>query len=373
MAKNFVFVVGAGASKEFGLPTGKELLQQISNLARIDSGSGNSTYHFLSPIKEEISELAQDLEGSSRTHSSIELRRMHLEEKACWLAAIANLAPSIDNVLHTHKGDPEVTALGKLMIAHCLVTAEHASLIANRELQLNHQSIFPFVKNIGGSHRYVSETWLGELFRLLVELRTFEEFLSQLKRITFISFNYDRCIHQFIASCARLYFQLDDEKSRLVLSTINVIYPYGSLGDLTINQDVVFGFGSLELKTSIVAKRIKTFTESIDEGDIREKLHFSFENATDVFFLGFGFLNLNMRVLFADHRYDVSNVYGTHLGFSESSAKLIRKDIEKRLLWGKQNPEIVSVFETNGEASNIRLEDVTCTELLKRHHFLLRS
>jgi hypothetical protein len=364
-AQNLVFVVGAGASKEFGLPTGKQLLEKISSAAEYQWPTQH-TMSFVSPVANEVHELAR-----RAVNSTDAIRRF--QEKAVWLSKIALLAPSIDNVLHTHREDPEVVDLGKLMIAHSLIAAEKASSIANVVDRNDRQSIFHLATSSRGKTDYVSETWLGELFRFLVEMRNFDEFMDQLSKITFISFNYDRCIQQFLGWCSKIYFQLDDNDVKRVMDAPKIIHPYGSLGALSVNSGAVVGFGSPQTSLLDVALGIRTFTESIDEGAIRENLDDSFSNASAVFFLGFGFLDLNMRLLFSGKRYEVPTVYGTCLGISESSANLIRQKIEEYLLWGSKQQDILPLFETQGATNRIILESATCCELLQRHHFQLRA
>ena len=367
--KDFVFIVGAGASKEFGLPTGKELLEKVSKIStsKRDSNGFFQRYEFKDGVSEAIQRYARMLGNDNN-------KLIELYGKAGWLSSIALLAPSIDNVLHTHSADPDIVQIGKIFIAQALLESEQKSSIVNDRSRGRSDRPFPLTYLREGQTKYLSDTWLGELFRLLVEMRDLEEFINQLKRITFISFNYDRCIQQFLITCASLYFRITDNVARnRVAESINVIHPYGSLGSLTLQNDIIYGYGPVEGNIFDISQKIRTFTEGSESDDVRVKMHAAFENASSVFFLGFGFLDLNMDLLFQGKRHHVKEVFGTYLGMSDASVKIVKRKLENHLFWGNDLEPLRQAKFSDGETDAIKMENMSCGDLLRKYHFLLRS
>jgi hypothetical protein len=370
--KNFVFVVGAGASRELGLPTGKELLESISALAKSNYDSNRHlTKYEISRVVEEA--IFASVNKASPLYGDFGNRQADLRQKAVWLSKISLLAPSIDNVLHTHKDDLDIVNIGKIMIAHCLLAAERGSLISNIEQKNGSISVFPFVTTIGTEKHYLSDTWLGELFRLLVELRDYKEFIDALSRITFISFNYDRCIEQFLVSCATLYFRLSDTEAQHILENIRIVRPYGTLGSLRVANGLLHGFGGESVDINLVSNGIKTFTEQIDDASLDTKIHDAFNSADIVFFLGFGFLDLNLDLLFKKAPFHVGNVLGTHYGMSADSADIIEKKLTDAMIFGRDSQIVRGEKIGIGRPDLVKLENMTCRELLSKHQMFLRS
>ena len=105
-----MFVVGAGASKEFGLPVGAELAMKISEKlnvlfddfgTKIFSGDRDLFYNV------------------TRTHS----QEMSLYQKAAWLIRDGIiLAHSIDDFLDVHQHNERVVNYGKAAIAKCILS-----------------------------------------------------------------------------------------------------------------------------------------------------------------------------------------------------------------------------------------------------------
>ena len=370
--KNFVFVVGAGASKELGLPTGKELLETISSLAKSDYDFGRQQTR--NNVNEEIANGISALcNRPISSNTDFNSRRAEMLRKAAWLSKISLLAPSIDNVLHTHKEDADIVNIGKIMIAHCLMVAERSSLIYNTSQQNGSESIFPFVGVFNGEQRYLSETWLGELFRLLVEMRDFNEFIRALQRITFISFNYDRCIEQFLVSCATVYFRLTDPQAQTVLANLKIVRPYGTLGSLHTANGLVYGYGRNGADIVQVSAGIKTFTEQIVDAKLDSDIQDAFKEAEVVFFLGFGFLDLNLELLFKKAPFNVVSVLGTHYGMSTDSAGIVEKKLTRAMLFGNDNSILRNEKIGVGRPDLVKLENLTCCDLLNKHQMFLRD
>ena len=117
-SEKLVLIIGAGASKEFNLPTGLELKNQISQFldVKIDSYGkpikGNANAH------RQINHLirSSDLILNTSTSSYYNAAKLICENMA--------ITPSIDNFLNTHKENIFVGDLGKLAIAQLIIKGE---------------------------------------------------------------------------------------------------------------------------------------------------------------------------------------------------------------------------------------------------------
>jgi hypothetical protein len=336
-----VIVVGAGASKEYGLPTGAELARSIATIAdirfddsgaRLSSGDGQivSTLRLLSARK-----------GDGK-------RDINPFLHAAWrIRDNMSLAPSIDNFLDTHREDQILVDFGKLAICHAIQMAE-----SNSSLQVDHTQRNPTID----FHR-IRETWLVQLFKLLVAQRTFDDFLVALSQITFVSFNYDRCIHQFFYFASTSYFALDHDSQSRLLSTLRVLYPYGTIGSFDArNFRTNFGQVIYQETLSEASRQIRTFTEGTESDRIQE-IRKEVEGSEILMFLGFGFLPLNMQLLFQDQQFRPIRVLGTGKGLSKDSIAEVELELAG-----------IFVHEPTDSASmdspdRVRIVNCTCSEL----------
>jgi hypothetical protein len=121
-----VFVIGAGASAEFGLPTGNALKSSISaklNIPldwRYNAGSSDT-------------KILQSLKNIKPTTFTADEHFQSYSERLISAARIISnampISPSIDNFLHTHNANAEIVTVGKIAIAQCILHAERASNI----------------------------------------------------------------------------------------------------------------------------------------------------------------------------------------------------------------------------------------------------
>jgi len=143
-----VIIVGAGASKEFNLPTGEELKKLIQQkLSYKYDRRTHSRVGGDSTIREAILRISK-LEKNSLSYTDC------LE-----IAGNMDRAPSIDNFLHTHKQNHALVRCGKLAIAKCIIEAEGNSLLAYKrendgDLRVNSSRL--------------NSTWLAKLFKIIV-------------------------------------------------------------------------------------------------------------------------------------------------------------------------------------------------------------
>lgn len=366
---NILFVVGAGASTEFGLPTGRTLLDQLATVAYREAPYSNPNVR-----------IPDDVRNALMAHTQKEFQNHWgqefsvLLETALWISRNAPLAPSIDNLLHSHRGDPRITQVGKLMVAHCLLEAEKNSVLM--PIKGRHEDPFEFLrrKKKVSPDREVSgaNSWLSRLFWLLAEESSFDDFLSKLKRINFVCFNYDRCIEHYLVNAAISYFKLESSDARAVLESVSVIHPYGTLGEIKIIENRAVGYGEVDSLLD-ASFRIRTFTEGTGKEGIHSHVKVLIEEARFIGILGFGFLQLNLDLLFNENPiFEPAKVAATSLGLSSASTKLIgdyfRAKHQKGRKLGRERGGQEYIHELP-----IEFVEVGCSKLLDHYHHVLRK
>jgi len=327
-----VIIVGAGASAEFNLPVGNQLKDTIAQLSDIRFGEWGR-------------ELVSGSYDIVRTLESLPGGNVNDYLGVAWkIRDNMPLAPSIDNFLDTHSNNARLVEFGKLAITSALMSAEKNSTLYIDRID---PDAFNF-KNL-------SNTWLAQFFTILVAQRNFEAFLDALTNITFISFNYDRCIYQFFTHAAQSYFGLENNDVLSVIENLNIIYPYGNIGDFSWSNPKYTNYGKEYYGEILIekSKQLRTFTEGTDSETI-ELIDSSLQSADSVLFMGFGFLNLNMELLFENKIYPVPKVLATGKGLSANS-------INELIM------ELGSIFRIKKKlttASEIIILDKTCSEMI---------
>ena len=140
-----VFIVGAGASREFNLPVGTQLAQMISQKLNINFdnwGEGKATGD-------------HDLFDAVRRHANGDAGSF---QQSGWLIRDGIvLASSIDDFLDSHRHDEKVVLMGKMAIAKCIIEAERSSTLY---FTIRNRDTIDFAS--------CADTWLVKLMRTLV-------------------------------------------------------------------------------------------------------------------------------------------------------------------------------------------------------------
>jgi hypothetical protein len=294
------FVVGAGASIAYGFPSGEALTKQIAQALTFISGTGSS----------EAKELIRTTIDVVSQRPDLQLNKRHLFEQALAMRGALETAPSIDTFLETH-ANKDFELLGKLAIAACLITAE------SRCTQLRPQDDGSI--NLAA----VADTWLGHLFKHVLTPGIPKSSVEQIfAHVSFVVFNYDRCIEHYFEHALARHFLLDLPKASRIVQQLRIVHPYGDLGPLHGAQNVSFGQKhtpeSYAAADAIYAmsQRLLTFTESQEAkgAEARDLIH----KAKRVVFLGFGFGEQNVELLRAPSKTTVDHMKATVMGLSPS-------------------------------------------------------
>lgn len=342
---SLVFVVGAGASKEAGLPTGYELRSRIANALKTRS---EGVYQRMICENESIENALRQICQRQANRQQQNINSYHSACKS--IADGMQVAPSIDHFINMHRHDLEITICGKLGIAYCILSAESES-----EMRVDNQNI-----NNTINFRALEETWYHSFFHLIVDGCQLEDIPDRLSRITIITFNYDRCIEHYLHHSLRcLYPQINPEQAEKLLENLKIYHPYGYLGPLPWVSNTTVNFGGKAVAEQLVsmAHGLKTFTEGTDvkHSDIIE-IRSTIRSAERVVFLGFAFAEQNLELLYGNNKPAAainSPIYATAYGVSNSNVEVIREELHD--ISGHQPPYI-----------HIH-NDFTCVDLLREY------
>lgn len=314
-----VFVVGAGASKEVGLPLGVELKARIGSALDIRYDDGYSRSSGDAAIDDAYRQLAQSA-GDRAGHG--------LYQKAGWLVRDAMpQARSIDHFLYIHGGDERVEKCGKLGIARVILSAEESS-----SLMIPSQRFPPNL-----DFKSIEDTWYTRLGQSVTDLCRLDDLPARLESVAFVIFNYDRCVEHYLYWAIQNYYNLNQQDTTALLSRCRFYHPYGSLGPLpwaAPGRGIAFGQRVGGSGLAQIADGLKTFTEGTDatQSEIIE-IRKVMMSARRVVFLGFAFQEMNMELLYPSGTPVVAHdawMYGTALGLSDSDLGIIKADLAIR-------------------------------------------
>jgi hypothetical protein len=318
MDNKVVFIIGAGASKEAGLPTGVELKQKISNMLDIrfdhyDQKSGDYS------ITQALRNLVQTEDGQRGDINPYIHQAWHIRDAL-------PMAISIDNFIDSQRENEEIKLLGKLAIIKSILEAEQTSKLS-------------FEKNRVDSSidlNALVETWYLPFFQLVTESCELKDLEERFQSIVLIIFNYDRCIEHFLIHALQKYYKISETDAAKLISSINIYHPYGSVGNLpwaTGGNPIEFGQEPSPQQLIQLTEIIKTFTEGTDPESseiIAIKEHVL--NASKAIFMGFAFHKLNMTLITPNDiqpRPSGFKCFASAYGISESDKEAIKIQINE--------------------------------------------
>jgi hypothetical protein len=248
-----VLVLGAGASKAFGFPTGEELVEDIYSM--VDTERGKHKELFWNVINKYY---------SGRLDNN-------------FIKVLRDANPlSIDSWL---ENNPDFIEVGKVAIAIALLYREISS------------NLRP------------DNNWYQLLFKRLNS--PFEEF--QNNKLSIITFNYDRSLEQYLFDVFKNnHYGKSEEEYKEKLNQLRILHVYGSLGRLDCQFDnpennlplvsygnkldpnrIHFAAKSIKIIPQKSSSPSKEFTEAQD----------LISKAKVLYFLGFGYNQDNMKRL----------------------------------------------------------------------------
>lgn len=341
------FVIGAGASHEFGLPVGSKLAEIISEKCDVifeDFGRPTSGDHILFNCFQQ--------EGREKSRQF---------QNAAW--AIRDgilLQNSIDDFLLSKNDKIDIVRYGKAAIVKSILEAERSSKLYydphDHQKTLNIKS--------------VRQTWVAELTRILFLGANNSTIDTLFENVCFIVFNYDRCLEYFLLWATQKYFEIDQDRARLAVSKAKIFHPYGSVGPLqglSLENDAVPFGGRYNGKFSSdnffrLANNIRVYTEHNATYDDYNDAGNCLLNYSRIVFLGFGFHEQNIKLLFNESKKGYApKIVATTFGISDENVEYIRSDICNSF-----HPEEVHHVDLKLVMANEQ-----CGELFRRYNKLL--
>jgi hypothetical protein len=266
-----VFIIGAGASADYGMPLGGTLAAAIA---------ADANFYF------ERSALTRGDAGL------LELLRSKCDrdtadryfEAGRRLAAAISSCVSVDDALYLLSEFPEAVQLGKICIVRSILQAEHNSTL---KLWPETGQMRPDAGRDG---------WIEQMFSMAITNYKLGELQHAFDNVTFINFNYDRCLAHYVYwSLQRV--GLTEEDAKTIVGGLSIIRPYGTLGSILPGARDWLRFGATaHLDVFNTMNRIRTYTESEALHD-KEHLQRGMMDAAIYIFLGFGFHRQNLELL----------------------------------------------------------------------------
>lgn len=312
------FVIGAGASYEFNLPLGEGLKKLIVDaLPTRRRGYEGSRLQQALLYKFRAADMATVFEAYDQIRQALPMYT------------------SIDLFMDSFEDNPLVVEISKIAIAACIIQAEK-----NSKLYRPHQEPF----DVNGTDK----TWLYALYKLMQDGAKRTQLKDVIKNVTFVIFNYDRCIEHFLYRAIQVANMCDEKNAADALLDLKIIHPYGRVGRLpwerTDTDEVTVPFGDYDNITPDnlvgVAENIRTFTEQIEEDNSTMLAARSAMQETDkVAFIGFSYLDQNMAYLTPALRTQAEYAYGTTFGLSQEDQR-IGLNLIQRVLTGSGGERI---------------------------------
>jgi hypothetical protein len=324
------FVIGAGASWDFGFPLGDGLRNQIIELLAVENP--NTSINF---SDEHLARLIRDRAMREAGVNDWTQRLDVYRRAADIIRSGLPFARSIDSFLDGLRDEPEVEFMGKLAIATLILRAESASPLTPKQVHAaNARQIYEqrLAKVVGG--------WHALLGQILYEGHTRASVDEIFAKASFVIFNYDRCIEEFLTTSIMRRFAIDRRQALAVVSKCRIVHPYGQVGAYFPDDEDHIPFGACDDANLLtVAAGIKTFTESMEE-QIGDNVKNSIARAETLVFMGFGWLPQNMELLHATNRVtQAKKVFATAKDMAPGEINVVADQLDRMLRRGRHSAE----------------------------------
>lgn len=336
-----LFVVGAGASQEVGLPVGGELKEVIARKLAIK-------FEMYQPVSGDLGILdalrvyakeSGDKNGDVNPY-------LHAGRQ---ISGAMPQAISIDNFIHDHQSNHEIEICGKLAIVRSILEAE-----SNCQLHVDPGNIYNTI-----NFERIKDTWYTKFFQRLHEQQPKRNLAYLFENVSFIIFNYDRCIEHFLYYALQNYYGVESSQTAKLLETLEIFHPYGTVGSLPWQEaQGAIPFGSHTQsgdRLLTLAAQIKTFTERLEDAPTLSAMRRLVCDAQAIVFLGFAFHPQNLELIDPDRETNVRNIFATTKGISDSDCPVVKGQLE----------ELIHKKKT---ATNFHMKNgLTCSELFSEY------
>lgn len=329
LERTTTFVIGAGASHDFEFPLGDLLRDRIISVLNIDDP--NRSINFSDPS---VSTIVQD--RAAKDGGNVEwLSRIEVYRNAATI--IRNGLPfarSIDTFVDGLRDDQQIRFLAKLAIALVILRAETGSPLG---LGTNPRFEPPHLRD--EKLQKLRSSWHVELSQILFDGHTAATLDSVFENASFIVFNYDRCLEEFLTISLMRRFNIERARALALVGKCSIIHPYGQVGAFQPDEDGFLAFGQFQdYQVTAAASRIRTFTESM-ESDVAAGIKELIAQAEVLAFMGFGWLPQNMQLLRVEGRRTTARrVYATMKDMEQGEIDVVINQINHILNRDEDDP-----------------------------------
>lgn len=257
MEEYTALVIGAGASKPYGLPLGVELRDQVAKL--------RPTQH-----------LERILAVSNLDRNDLVQFQQSLKHSG---------EPTVDKFIDRR---PEYSILGKTAMAVCLLKAENPIRLQAGDCPKDH--------------------WLEKLWAR-IRKDSWSDFKKT--RLRIINFNYDRLVEYYLTMVLCSNFLIRPSQAFEWITNEMIVHPHGTLGLGEIRTlDDIIAFGEAFSESRIYAARQSMFTIQDAEEQSREFNHARsiLKQSKSIVFAGFGYHDENMKRMGFPDLMDILNL-----------------------------------------------------------------
>jgi hypothetical protein len=323
-----LFVLGAGASFEVGIPVGIELARNIASLLSTELYA-QATSSFFRQLYDKFPQTSN-----------------RFDQAAVAIRDGIRLTNSIDHFLDRHSGNEAIQHVGKAAIVKCILFSERQSGFVHGHGQS------------GFGLDLVEQTWFVKFFRMLGAEVNVSKLDQIFENVTFIVFNYDRCLEFFLLNALQLVYRIGLNEARGILSKCRIIHPYGIIAPLDVGTSRVpfGGIENFEYDYITLSQNLRTYTEEMTAKETLTDIHAEIAAAEQIVFLGFGYNAPNMELLRPPKKVNLKPVFGTALAMSPNSIDLTQNQLARMFEGGR-----------HGILPAMQLSDMTCTALFDFH------
>ena len=323
-----MFILGAGASKPYGYPTGKELRKFIYSVFK----SQFSDYY------------SYDKRDYPSQDTFVKLHSHKIEHFA--EVFYKSSTQSIDLFLSRN---PQFAEFGKMGIIAGIVDAERKSKF-REEMENEKQDWYTYLYT-----RMTSS---------LITKESYPEFAKN--KVNFITFNYDRSLEYFIYESFTNSFRESQVDGRIRTSKekglefnqlipFSFLHVYGKIAPFFWESDIPLEYGFEDkILPDQLTENIKVIHERNDDA-IKVEIKKLINWAHRIYFLGFAYADENMEILdIPQSILKRHHVFGTAMGSTERERK-----------------EIMKIFREKGRHDYIpgllEIVDMDCVALLREY------
>jgi len=344
--KRTVFVLGAGASCPYGYPSGACLREIIC----FDGGFRDSYFSYLQDRRLNLND--KDKKVRDIQHFIKIFKNAHIKSIDVFMA-----------------NNPKLASTGKYILSFEIFRAELNSRFgeeAKREQErLDDLRKTPDHKRyLWGTAGFQGGDWYFYLYNRfldgLIGIDALPDFSDG--NITFITFNYDRSLEQFLYNSLRcLYSEVPEDMIIQTLKKLKIIHVYGKIAPLKWENQTDFVDYKQQIDEPLLertAKNIETIYEVKENPELIEANNL-LKQAEVIFFLGFGYAPENMKILGLPESISPKcQVYGT--AFNMIKEELDRLNSELHSNRARDNNVYTAPKYT-------QIDNVDCLMLLRKY------